>query len=294
LSVVYPLWYATPGPQKDDKGAEGGTRQGRITCKGPALLTWPPPIRRALTSFWGVEEGVLVWMDLDQAELRTATLLSGEQSMLRAYREGTDLHRERAALIFDVVVEAVSKLQRQVGKTINFADLFRSGAAKMRATVLEMTGIDLPLEFFEQVARSRKVQRPQLWAWQESLIREVRQHGYLALPFTGQSRYFLGGEKFDENEIVNCPVQTTAGNTLLRIQARLRRTLPSLNGREPWCFVRVNWYDALIVDTKRERLDELKEHVEEAVRWVEREDYWGMLQEMTGNEVALKYDMKYQ
>ena len=211
---------------------------------------------------------------------------------MAAYSEGVDLHKQRALQIFGPDIESHPKFNdfRQAGKMINFADLFRSGSTTMQSQLLAMTGQKHPIEFFKNVADSRPHHRPGLWKWQEERINEARTYGYICLPFTGQSRYFMGGDKWDVNEIVNFPIQTTAGNTLLRIQARLNETVSSFNARKERAFMFLNIYDAVYFDCHKDMIPKLKELVAEAISYVADQEYWFWLQELHGRHIPLEYD----
>lgn len=298
--LSHPVWYIVPSAFKDDQGDEGGTRQGRIVCKKGAHLTDPPSIQAAYRSRW--PGGIILTIDLSQIELRVAALLSGDPSMLQAYQDDEDLHSQRAVAIWgnrhltelygeDFLRNGTFRTrERQIGKTVNFADLYRSGAPKLRSTVFTKSGLDMPLSFFEDVVRNRSLQRPGLYAWQESLISEARATGKIELPFTGQSRFFEGGSKFDENEIVNFPVQTTAGNVLLRIQAYLYHLLKD----RPTIRLFLNVFDALRFDCRLEGdVTLVREGMDRAIEWVSTHDYWYMLQQHTGRTVPLQYELKH-
>ena len=290
VGLAYPTWYCVPTFAKDSGGSEGGTLQGRITCKKPSAQTFPHSIKRCIESRF--KGGTIMGFDLSQIELRVAALLSGDPSLMSAYLDGADLHRERADQIFgDISGRPDYNDLRQAGKMINFADLFRSGANTMQGQLLAMTGQLHPLEFFKEVARNRPKHRPGLWKWQNYVIQKVRSQGYFSLPFTGQSRYFQGGDKWDVNEIVNFPVQTTAGNTLLCIQHELHHNLlPSLNARSPKIFMFLNIYDAFYLDVAPGEEEVAKRSVAAAVRSVAERGYWADLQEYYGREIPLEYD----
>ena len=98
-AIAYPTWYVTPSHIKNDSGSAGGTIQGRITCKQPSAQTFPKPIKNCIRSRY--DGGKIVAMDLSQAELRVAALLSGETSMISAYNDGMDLHADRARSLWD-------------------------------------------------------------------------------------------------------------------------------------------------------------------------------------------------
>ncbi len=48
--------------------------------------------------------------------------------MVRAFNEGIDVHRQTAAIVFDIPLEWVTSEQRGRAKTINFATLYGQGA----------------------------------------------------------------------------------------------------------------------------------------------------------------------
>lgn len=66
----------------------------------------------------------LVAVDYSQMELRVAAMLSGDKVMAQAFIDGIDFHSNTGAMAHGVPVDAVTKAQRQVGKTLNFAIVF--------------------------------------------------------------------------------------------------------------------------------------------------------------------------
>lgn len=284
--LAFPVWYPVPAAAKDASGSEGGTIQGRITCKSPSAQTFPPEIKECIKSrFHG---GTILSLDLSQIELRVAALCSGDKSLLAAFNDGLDLHTDRAVQLFGEKVltsPTFKKRERQVGKTMNFADLFLASPFRMRMSVHEMTGELMPMAFFEQVAETRPDARPGLHAWQQSLLRRVDTDGHLVLPFTGQSRTFVGGSAEHLNEIVNFPIQTQAGNTLLAIQ----RAIAPLLGPRVKMFLQV--YDAVYLDLHPEvDVDSLKQKLKFHIEEVRDRGYWAKLQSHYGNTVPLEYD----
>lgn len=224
IGIAYPTWFPVPGRIKDDSDGEGGTKQGRLTCKNPSAQTFPPVVKKAIRSRH--HGGWVRWWDLSQIELRVAALCSGESTMVQAYQQQEDLHRKTASIVFDVPPHLVSAEQRDLGKMVNFADQYRAGADKMAAQALNQYGISFPHKVFLDLVRTRPKRKPDLWEWQEQLIREADSLGYLTVPVIGQTRYFLGGEKYEINEIVNMPIQTIAANILVAIQQELMDLLP--------------------------------------------------------------------
>ena len=285
--IAYPTWYATPTYAKNDAGGSGGTLQGRITCKKPSAQTFPPTIKECICSRF--EGGKIVSMDLSQIELRVAGLLSGDPAFIDAYNHNADLHTDRALQVFGGAT--CTHDQRQVGKMVNFADLFRAGPDVIRKQVLGMSGTELDVNFCKEIVKNRKHHRPKLWDFQERLIKTASSKGRVEIPFTGQSRYFMGGDKYEVNEIVNFPVQTTASNVLVSIQSYIHKSMASLNVPRSKIHMFLNIYDAIYFDVKDDETEkELVDLVEDAVDYVQDEGYWSMISEYYGNSIPLIYD----
>lgn len=311
IGLAHPTWYIVPSLPKDT-GSEGGTIQGRITCKSPSAQTFPPQIKKAMHSRWS--DGVILGFDLSQIELRVAALLSGDKKLLASYNDNLDLHTDRTLSVFGQHIQDEPDFKnkwRQIGKTLNFADLFLASAPRMQRTVVEMCGELMPIDFFKNIVQTRYDQRPGLTEWQYELCCAAEQYGYIALPFTGQSRTFTSFEvdknkwyhsripstkynpkvKSQINEVVNFPIQTTAGNVLLHIQHQLTKRLPSLNkvGPRPMMFLQI--YDAVYFDCPTKDVDNLNSIIQESVDEVVGDrGYWGNLQQLFRREVPLLYE----
>ena len=294
IGISYPTWFVTPTASKDGSGAEGGTLQGRITCKNFRHQTDPDEIKAHYRSRW--PHGHVVGYDLSQIEMVVAGLLSGDDALCSAFCADPplDLHTSRAVQVFGPQIlehPDFKKVYRQAAKGANFGDLFRAGAATLQAQVFRMTGVVVPMSICENIVKTRSSARPGLWAWQENLIRETRARGYVELPFIGQSRRFMGGDAYDVSEIVNMPIQCTAGNVLLRIQHRLHRTLPSINAPAPDVLMFLNVYDAIYFDCRSdaavERLDSL---FRDAFTYVTTEGYWARLCAHHSRTIPIRYE----
>lgn len=294
VGVSYPTWFVTPTASKDGAGGEGGTLQGRITCKNFRHQTDPDEIKKHYRSRW--PHGHIVGYDLSQIEMVVAGLLSGDEALCSAFsaEPPLDLHTSRATQVFgaDIVKDPdFKKVYRQAAKGANFGDLFRAGAATLQTQVFKMTGVVVPMTICDNIVRTRASSRPGLWAWQEQLIRETRARGYVALPFIGQSRRFMGGDAYDVSEIVNMPIQCTAGNVLLRIQHHLHRTLPSINAAAPDILMFLNVYDAIYFDCRSDAaVDRLDTLFRDAFAHVTTEGYWARLCEKLGRSVPIRYE----
>tara|TARA_R110002126_G_scaffold74739_4_gene186309 strand:+ start:7261 stop:9345 length:2085 start_codon:yes stop_codon:yes gene_type:complete len=311
IGVAYPTWYTVPSVPKDS-GSEGGTIQARITCKNPAAQTFPAVIKDCETSRY--PGGSIVSFDLSQIELRVAAVLSGDPTLLAAFNSGVDLHTQRTLAIFgqDSKDRTDFKSLRQIGKTVNFADLFGASSARLQRSVLDMSGTLYPLSFFDQIVASRHAQRPKLVEWQYSLCKIAESQGYIELPYTGHTRTFTGfrlderawrnkrelkqvlarGGKSLISEVCNFPVQATAGNVMLAIQNFIHRTLGPLTSptsrKQPQLFLQV--YDALYFDCPPGTEEHAADLMHAAVQFVESAGYWYQLCNRSGHHAPLIYE----
>ena len=91
-----------PGPH-----AAGRGDPARASCRRPGWL--------------------FVVADYSQIELRLMAHLSGDPAFIEAFRQGDDIHRQTAALIFGVPLAQVTSEMRARAKTINFATIYGQG-----------------------------------------------------------------------------------------------------------------------------------------------------------------------
>lgn len=291
VGIAFPVVYLVPSRISDTD--EGGQRQGRISVNGPALQTFPGDIKAHRVSHWA--DGHLVECDLSQIELRTAGLLSGEPTICDAYIEGRDLHTEMAQWLYGpecIHDHDFKSLKRQLGKTLNFSGLYRSGVDRLMLICLRTMGIIPPRDIIAKAVRDRPIQRPVLWEWQERIIAMADRDHYLHLPETGQSRTFLGGRQFHKpQEMVNFPVQLTAANVTSRITSYVHRHIPPVSERNPHIRLVLNTHDSLTFSCRdRTAAEEAIEIYGAAVRWVETQDYWSTIQDRLGRRMPLEYD----
>ncbi|MBW0445912.1 DNA polymerase I [Paraburkholderia phenoliruptrix] len=100
---------------------------GRLASNDPNLQNIPVRTgegRRIREAFIAPQGHKLVSADYSQIELRIMAHISGDESLLRAFSQGEDIHRATAAEIFSVTPLEVSNDQRRVAKVINFGLIY--------------------------------------------------------------------------------------------------------------------------------------------------------------------------
>ena len=110
------------------------TATGRLSSSNPNLQNIP--VRgsmghRMRSCFTAPAGRLLISADYSQIELRVLAHLSRDETLLAAFREGTDIHARTASLLFDVEQGAITPDQRRNAKTINFGLIYGMGPQKL-------------------------------------------------------------------------------------------------------------------------------------------------------------------
>jgi DNA polymerase-1 len=109
---------------------------GRLASTDPNLQNIPVRTaegRRIREAFIAPPGHTIVSADYSQVELRIMAHLSGDESLLKAFAEGADIHRATAAEIFGVPLADVSSDQRRYIKAVNFGLIYGMSAFGLAA-----------------------------------------------------------------------------------------------------------------------------------------------------------------
>ena len=96
---------------------------GRMSCSDINLQQIPRRLRQFIG--FDAEDKKLITADFPQIELRLAGVIWNEPKFIEAFRQGIDLHKLTASILFDKQsIDEVSKEERQVGKSANFGLIY--------------------------------------------------------------------------------------------------------------------------------------------------------------------------
>jgi DNA polymerase-1 len=107
---------------------------GRLISTDPDLQRTPvktPEGKHIREAFVAPPGHVLISADWSQIELRVLAHFSRDENLLSAFRDQVDVHTKTASLLFAVPAESITKEQRNVGKTVNFATIYGQGATAL-------------------------------------------------------------------------------------------------------------------------------------------------------------------
>jgi DNA polymerase-1 len=201
---------------------------GRLSSSDPNLQNIP--IRRELgrdirKGFIPRKGWVLVAADYSQIELRLLAHLSRDPAFVEAFNAGGDIHRQTAAIIFDVPIGSVTSEMRARAKTINFATIYGQGAhALSRQLKIEHSEARAFIaRYFERFSGIRR--------YLDSMVKFAREHGYVQTIF-GRRRYIpelrernFNIRAFGERTAANSPIQGSAADLIKIAMIRVDRLL---------------------------------------------------------------------
>jgi len=120
---------------------------------GTNMQNWPKGVRRLLLP----DDGhVFYEVDLRQAEAMVVAWMCGDEAVIWAFRQGTDVHVMNASRIFGIPPEQVSKEQRYIAKRGVHAGNYGVGPVTLLREVL-MDAIKLGVDIRFTLADSRRV-----------------------------------------------------------------------------------------------------------------------------------------
>jgi DNA polymerase-1 len=198
---------------------QGSVATGRISSSDPNLQNIPVRTeegRRIRQAFIAPPGWKVLAADYSQIELRIMAHLSGDEGLLRAFREGGDVHRATAAEVFGVPAEEITTNQRRAAKAINFGLMYGMSAFGLARQL----GVDRG-EASDYMGRYFS-RYPGVRAFMEATREQARRDGYVQTIF-GRRLYLdnlnsrnQGLRQGAERAAVNAPMQGSAADIIKR------------------------------------------------------------------------------
>jgi DNA polymerase-1 len=231
-----------------------------MSCSDPNLQQLPRG--REFRSLIAAKPGyVIIAADFSQIELRVAALLSQDEAMLQAYRDGADIHRRTAAALLGIPEEEVTKLQRQQAKALAFGTLYGSGPHGLAVSAKAQYGVEMSVEEARAFQRKFFMTYAQLKRWQDSLATASEKSQTVTTP-GGRVRDFRREKRgWKRTEAVNTPCQAGAAEVMLETLAILDDALVGDDAQ----LVNVV-HDELVLEACTERAEAVRRLVEDAMR----------------------------
>lgn len=213
-----------------------GAATGRLSSKDPNLQNIPirdEEGRRIRAAFTAAPGCRLISADYSQIELVVMAHLSGDENLIKAFREGVDIHKRTAAFIFGIDEAEVTPEHRRVAKTINFGVIYGMSAFRLARDLRIPNGraqgfIDAYFTTYSGIAR-----------FIAKTIAETEASGYTTTMF-GRRRRIAAINSRNKTErqaaqrvAVNTPIQGSAADivkrAMLKVDAALAAEMPEVS-----------------------------------------------------------------
>ena len=220
-----------------------GAATGRFTSSKPNLQNIPRPLDGSreeaeqskgalIRSLFIAGDGAqMVVADYGQIEYRVLahSEFSNDPTLRRAFEEGFDPHAAVMALILNKPIEEVTKEERNIGKTFNFAAIYGAGLGKLAE------GLKLPLEYVKDIKKRYDQQFPEVLDWKQRVVHEARRRTPPHVrTLTGRRRilkelvYSDDGLRYGaERKAVNTVIQGTAADIVKMAMVEVHRNKPA-------------------------------------------------------------------
>ena len=234
------------------------TATGRISSTEPNLQNIPIriPVGRMIRKVFVPDDGYC-FMDADysQIELRLLAHMSGDETLITAYREDSDIHRITASKVFNVPIEQVTPEQRRNAKAVNFGIVYgiSSFGLSKDLSITRQEAKEYIDEYFKTY--------PSVREYLDRLVKDAREKGYSEtlygrrrpVPELGAGNFMQ--RQFGERIAMNSPLQGTAADiikiAMINVYKRLRTE--HLKSR-----LILQIHDELLVETKKGEEDAVK------------------------------------
>ncbi|MDB4805332.1 DNA polymerase, partial [bacterium] len=237
-----------------------GTNTGRFSCKKPNLQNIGRGKIR--TCFVPGDDNRLVVADYSQVELRIAAAIAGEERMIEAYEQGSDLHRQTASIVLGKPVEDISKEDRQLAKAVNFGLLYGQSAKGLVVYAETSYGVKLDIEQARQIRRKFFDEYKHLREWHSQAEKGASSSCEVLSTKLGRKRWLpmegdVRWQRF--TALLNAPVQGGAADVIKTAIVDLQAKLPEDTGLVSTV------HDELIVEVPLKNAEAVKKLMEDVM-----------------------------
>lgn len=235
---------------------------GRLSSQNPNLQNIPirtekgREIRKAFIP--RDENHILFAADYSQIELRIIAELSKDQQMIKAFKEGVDIHTATASKVYNVDIGNVSKDMRRNAKMVNFGIIYGISAFGLseRLGIARTEAADIINQYFIQYDGVKK--------YMDNSIISARKNGYVET-IMGRRRYLRDINSnnavvrgFAERNAINAPIQ---GSSADMIKIAMIRIFEEFEKQKLQSKMILQVHDELVFDTLKNELQIVKEIV---------------------------------
>ena len=182
--------------------------------------------------------------------------------MIKAFKEGQDIHKQAASKVFKTPIEEVSKEQRSAAKAVNFGIVY--GISDFG--LAEQLGISRKQakEYIEEYLS----QYPGIKNFMENIIEQAKEKGYVEtlyhrrryIPELKSNSYTV--RQFGNRVAMNTPIQGTAADIMKIAMIKVKNEIEKRNLQSK---IVLQVHDEMMIEAKIEEKEEIKEILKQSM-----------------------------
>jgi DNA polymerase-1 len=202
----------------------------------------------------------LLAADYSQIELRIIASLSGDESMLKAFNNGVDIHSATAAKVYKLEKEEVTREMRSNAKMVNFGIIYGISAfgLSQRLGIKRKEAAEIIENYF--------IEFPKVKKYMDLSIQNARDNEFVET-ILGRRRYLkdINSQNgmmraFAERNAINAPIQGSAADIIKKAMIDVQKEMENQN-LESRMLLQV--HDELVFDMKKSEKEILMKIVKE-------------------------------
>ncbi len=244
--------------------AQAVAATGRLSSNNPNLQNIPIRTKRGQEvrkAFIPRDKNhVLLAADYSQIELRIIAALSEEETMIKAFQNGEDIHASTAAKVFNVPIDEVTREQRSNAKTVNFGIVYGVSAFGLSNQT------DLSRKEAKELIDTYYETYPKLKNYMAAQVDFARDNGYVETVL-GRRRYLKDINSRNaivrgaaERNAVNAPIQGSAADIIKLAMINIYNRFEKENFKSKML---LQVHDELVFDAHKDELETIKPIIKE-------------------------------
>jgi DNA polymerase-1 len=240
---------------------------GRLSSTNPNLQNIPirtakgREVRKAFVP--RDKDHILMSSDYSQIELRIMAHFAKDESMIKAFQEGKDIHSITASKIFQTGLEDVTQDMRRIAKTANFGIIYGISVFGLSQR------LNIPRGEASEIINSYFNEFKAVKAYMDKVINEARDKGYVET-ILGRRRYLRDINSrnatmrgFAERNAINAPIQGSAADLIKIAMIKIQDYIDNENLRSRMI---LQVHDELVFDVYKPEMKILQPKVEELMQ----------------------------
>ena len=238
-----------------------GTATGRLASEDPNLQNIPirTELGRKFREVFIPKDGfVFVDSDYSQIELRILASLSGDENLIKSYKDSDDIHSITASKVFNVPLDEVTPELRRKAKAVNFGVVYGISAYGLSEdlTISKNEAREYIEQYFETY--------PKVKEFLDQSVAHAKSDGYVKtllgrirpIPELKSSNFMV--RSFGERIAMNSPIQGSGADIIKIAMINIHKRLKE-EKLESKLVLQV--HDEILIETKKEELEEVKKIV---------------------------------